>query len=185
MAGQLFAGRFIQKLPQNCAVNTTPPAFSGITSITTNVNGSLQANWSAGTTSSKDPIEYLIYIALGSVSAATLFQSSNLVTMSPSGTTSRKVFTLANQTTYLIKNQIYTMGVRAKDSQGYTETNTAILTATATGYVDLPSVYQDIADQLDTAKDQIQAAASAITAGAGVQVSLVSTELTMTLEEDL
>jgi hypothetical protein len=55
------------------------------------------------------------------------------------------------------------------------------VTAIASG--NLVTVLQDIADQLDTAKDQIEAAASAITAGAGVQVSLVSTELTMTIEE--
>lgn len=148
MPGQSFAGNFDQLLPQNCVVNTTPPTFAGISGTTPNTDGSITATWLAGSTSGKDPIEYEIYITTGVVSAGALFVSTNKATISPSGTTSKKIFTLADQTTYLVNGQQYTMGVRAVDSQGYTETNVALQTPTAVASGNLPVVYQTLATNI-------------------------------------
>lgn len=148
MPGQSFAGNFVQMLPENCVINTTPPTFAGISGTTPNTDGSITATWAAGSTAGKDPIEYEIFIALGVVSAAALFLSTNKVTISPSGTLSKRIFTLADQTTYLVNGQQYTMGVRAVDSQGYTETNTVIQTPTAIASGNLPVVYQTVATNL-------------------------------------
>jgi len=132
MVDQYFAGNFQHFVSNASIVDLTPPSFSGISSATANSNGSITASWATATDASS-PITYLIYIALGSVSAASLFVPANLVTIAPSLATSTKVYTLADQTTYLLANQIYTLGVRASDVVGNANTNTAIATATSSG----------------------------------------------------
>lgn len=147
MASQYFQGKFSQLVPNAAISDTTAPTFSGITSTTPNTDGSITASWSAASDATA-PIEYLIYIALGSVSAASLFVSGNLVTISPALTLSKRIFTLADQTTYILNGQIYTLGVRAKDAVGNINTNTAISTATAIASGNLPTVLQTTATQL-------------------------------------
>ena len=142
-----FAGPISILLSNACVFNITPPTFSGISSVTPNTDGSITVNWSLASDSST-PVEYLVYIALGSVSAATLFQSSNLVRINPAGTTTTRIFLLGDQSTYLVNGSTYTLGVRAKDAVGNINTNNAILTATAIASGNLPSVYQSVATQL-------------------------------------
>lgn len=139
---QYFDGLFSSLLPNAAITDNTPPTFAGIISATPGTNGHIEVAWAAASDATP-PVDYLIYIALGSVSAGTLFNSSNLVTISPAGTLSKKIFTLADQTTYLINGQIYTFGVRARDAVGNINTNTAIMNATGIGYVDLPGSFQN------------------------------------------
>jgi hypothetical protein len=132
MVGQYFAGSFQHLTSKASVVDLTPPSFSGITSAVANSNGSITANWSSATDAS-EPVTYSVYIELGSVSAASLFAPTNEVLIAPSTATSIKVYTLADQVTYLQPDQIYTLGVRAKDAVGNVNTNTAIATATSSG----------------------------------------------------
>jgi hypothetical protein len=138
---QYFGGLFSQLTAQACVADLTPPTFAGVSAVTTNANGSINVTWLAATDATP-PITYLIYIGLGSISAVSLFVSGNLITIAPAGILTKKVFTLGDQTTYLINGQIYTVGVRAQDAVGNINTNTAILTVTGTGYVDLPGSFQ-------------------------------------------
>lgn len=145
---QYFDGPFKQVAAQACLVDLTPPTFAGIASVVPKNNGAIQVTWLAATDATP-PIEYKIYIALGSVSAGTLFNSSNLVTIAPAGSLNKMIFTLADQTTFIIKDQVYTLGVRAEDAVGNVDTNTAILTATALGSVDLATIFGIDVDDLE------------------------------------
>lgn len=138
---------FVQRPAPASTPSITPPVFAGITGTTANLDGSITASWTAGT-AVNPPISYAVYIALGSVSAGALFQSGNIQKIVPSGTTSTKVFLLADQATYLINGTQYTLGVRARDAYGNTETNTAILVRTATASGNLPAVFQSLAASL-------------------------------------
>lgn len=144
----LFRGRFYQKCAAYGVVDITPPTFAGITSATPNTDGSISVAWALAS-STKTPIEYHIYIALGSVSAATLFQSANVATPVPAGKTSGRVFLLPDQATYLVKDQQYTIGVRSNDSYGFEDTNTAIQVVTAIASGNFPVVFQSLLDTLD------------------------------------
>lgn len=144
---QYFYDVLEQKVSYTSITDATPPTFAGITSVTPNSDGSITAAWSAGSTP-KTPLEYEIFIALGSVSAATLFQASNLQKIVPTGTTSTKVFMLADQATYILNGATYTLGVRAKDALGYEDSNTAILTTTAIASGNLISIFQTVAASL-------------------------------------
>ncbi len=64
--------------PESCIVDTNPPVFAGIASVTPNVNGSFLLNFIAGSSPNKNPLRYALYCALGTVNAATLFQSENI-----------------------------------------------------------------------------------------------------------
>lgn len=150
MANQLVFNNTYQSTSQACITDLIPPTFSGVSTLTPKSNGSIQVSWSTATDVS-NPIEYLIYIALGIVNAATLFQSSNLVTITQSLT--KHIFTLGDQATFIIKGQVYTIGVRAKDAVGNIDSNVALLTTTAIGSVDLASVFQSLADQFDALND--------------------------------
>lgn len=147
MGSQYFAGKFSQLVPAACLVDLTPPTFAGISSVGANTDGSLSCGWLSATDAST-PVEYLIYIALGSVSAGALFVSGNLQKIVPSGALSTRVFMLADQTTYLLNGQTYTLGVRAKDALGNVNTNTALLTVMAVASGNLPTVLQATATAL-------------------------------------
>ena len=111
----------------NTTTNTTAPTFSGISSVTPNNDGSFTLTWSAATGAFATPVEYDIFVALGSVSAASLFVSGNNVSTSQNNATSANVFTLANLATYFVNGQIYTFGVRAVSATNISDTNIAIL----------------------------------------------------------
>lgn len=136
-----FLGSSIVQKPAPASVpSTTPPVFAGIVSATPDNDGSIVASWAAGT-AANPPISYQVYIAFGSVSAGVLFNASNLTEIVPSGVLSARIFTLKDQQTYLLKDQVYTLGVRAVDAYGNTETNIAISTAISTG-VDVTPIYE-------------------------------------------
>lgn len=149
MSLRIYARTSYQRTPNACQLDTTPPTFAGIASVTPQNNGALTVAWLAATDSSP-PISYEIYIALGSVNAATLFVSGNLVMISPPNTLSCPIFTLGDRSTFIVKDQLYTLGVRARDAVGNVDSNTAILTSTSIGNVDLPAVLQTVATNLQT-----------------------------------
>lgn len=211
MATTAYFSTFEQLSSETCIVDSTAPTFAGISAAVPSTSGSIEAQWLVATDVS-NPIEYLIYISIGSVNAATLFQTSNLVSIAPSTATSKKIFTLADQTTYLVNGQQYTMGVRAKDSVGNINTNVALLTPTATASGNLPAVYQTLATniaateillaadeaaiaatELLLAADEaalaatvasIGAISSSLGASAGTQMSFENNETVMTIETD-
>lgn len=128
---QYFYGPVTQKTPNSSLADTTPPTFAGITAATPNNNGSITVEWGSVTESASLPVEYNIYVAEGSVDASALFVTGNLVAVSP--VSGRRVYTLADQSTYLAAGQTYTFGVRAKDAVGNINQNTALETAVSTG----------------------------------------------------
>ena len=155
MVGQFFAGKFVHLVSNASIADLSAPSFSGISSATVNPNGSITVGWSTATDSSS-PVRYIAYVALGSVSAAALFVPANSVLIAPYAATSIKVYTLADQTTYLQPSQIYTFGVRVSDAVGNTDTNTAIATATSSGVLSdslSSTVSQLVATQLLLATD--------------------------------
>lgn len=148
MPSSYFLASSIVQIPAPASLpSSTPPVFAGITGVTANADGSITAAWAAGT-AVNPPIQYFVYIALGSVSAAALFQSTNLQRIVPAGNTSSRVFMLADMVTYLLNGQTYTLGVRARDAYGNAETNTAILTAAAIASGNLPAIFQALASSL-------------------------------------
>lgn len=166
----------VQKLPSACVIDLTAPTFAGIATAVPHTDGTIKATWALGTDSTP-PIEYLVYIALGSVSAATLFQSTNLYAIAPSGSTSLDVYKLGDNVTYLIKDLTYTLGVRAKDGVGNIETNVAVLTAVATGSGNLPQVLSSAATVLDSVVD-------ALVAAGGVDVEIETPQLDLEIQSD-
>lgn len=167
---QGFAGISSQLLPNAAISDLTPPTFAGITGATPNTDGSITALWSAASDATP-PIEYNIYIALGVVSAAALFVPGNLVTISPALTTSKRIFTLADQTTYLVNGQQYTMGVRAKDAVGNIDTNLVIQTPTAIASGNLPVVLQTLATDLDSVLAAAQTTLESISSAGGTSLT--------------
>lgn len=144
----------VYDMPLACLTDLTPPTFAGITSVTPQSNGSLLVQFPQATDTST-PLRYRVYIALGSVDASNLFQSTNIVqVVEPQGVGPyfAKIFTLSDQVTFLAINETYTLGVRAVDAVGITETNTVILTAVSFGVIpdNLNSVYSNIVSEVDT-----------------------------------
>jgi hypothetical protein len=128
--------------PNASVINTTAPTFAGITSASPNLDSTFTISWTQATGLAVQPIRYAVYVALGaSVAPATLFQDQNVAKIVTAiGTT--KVFMLADGSTYFVRGQAYTFGVRAISHNGIAETNTATQTATATASGNLPDVYQ-------------------------------------------
>lgn len=155
MASQYFFGNFSARVPNASISDVNPPTFAGIQSVAANTDGSFTVSWLSASDATP-PIEYNIYVALGSVTALTLFQSSNIVTISPASTVSKRIFTLSDQTTYYVNGQIYTFGVRAKDAVGNQDSNLVIATQTAIASGNLPVVYQNIATQLAATESALQ-----------------------------
>lgn len=130
MAGKQYSSSLVQTLPDACIIDVTPPVFAGISSLIPQGNGSLKAIWAAAT-DAIGPITYDVYIAAGSVNAATLFQAANIVSSKKS--LQALIYTLADETTYLGINQTYTVGVRARDGVGNQSSNVQLLTAQSSG----------------------------------------------------
>lgn len=133
---QYFFGPITQKTPNSSLADNTPPTFAGVSSATQNTNGSITVAWGSVTETQSTPVEFNIYVALGSVDATALFVTGNLVLTAPASASEIPVYTLADQTTYLKSGQIYTFGVRAKDAVGNLNTNMAIATATSLGVLE-------------------------------------------------
>ena len=156
---------FVQRPAPASTPSITPPVFAGITGTTANNDGSITASWSAGT-AVNPPIQYVVYIVSGSVSAGTLFQSGNIQKIVPAGTTSTKVFLLSDQTTFLVNGNQYTLGVRARDAYGNTETNVVLSVATAISSGNLATILQSISTSLAATDASIAASASNISSSA-------------------
>lgn len=142
-----FAFSVLAKTFGNAAINNiVAPTFAGITSVVANLDSTFSVSWSPATGGAATPINYEVYIALGNVSAGTLFQASNMAKVVQNNTT--KIFMLADGVTYFVRGQVYTLGVRARSASGIQDSNTAILTAAAVAPGNLPVVYTNIANQL-------------------------------------
>jgi len=135
-----------QSSPASATVINTPPIFAGITGATPNADGSINVQWAAAT-SVNLPFEYQVYIAPGSVSAATLFALKPVVLVD-SPNSNVNVFKLTDQSTYLVKDQVYTLGVRVRDGVKNQNTNLTTLTATAIASGNLISLFQTVQSQL-------------------------------------
>lgn len=172
----LFLDSF-QESSGACAFDVTPPTFAGIASLVPGSNGSLLASWLVAT-GTPTPLEYDVYIALGTVTAPELFVDGNRV-HSTYGLTIR-LWTLADGNTLLAQGQAYTVGVRARDRAGNIETNVVVLTATSTGV---------IPDNLTAAIDDLQDATEALQnlvtpGGCEVEIEIEETpELQIDMEE--
>lgn len=57
----IYFEQFYQQSADACVVDLTPPTFSGITGLTINGDGSLNASWSAGSDVST-PLRYEVYV---------------------------------------------------------------------------------------------------------------------------
>lgn len=125
-----FAGQMEFRAPVSCTIDSTPPTFAGIATVTFQLDGSAVVTWAAAT-STKTPVRYEIYVSPGSVSAAALFVTANRVAFAPGALLAWRIFVLRDQVTYFMPGASYTFGIRAVDSQNYADTNTVILTATA------------------------------------------------------
>lgn len=142
-----FADLIAKTFGNASIVNTTAPDFDGIVSAVPNNDGSITVEWDAPTPNAcATPIRFEVYVLPGSVSAATLFGSrNNIVKIVESNDLQTNVFTLADQTTYLIRNQEYTLGVRAISGVSIQESNMAIEVVTAIASGNLPVVFQNLA----------------------------------------
>lgn len=145
---QLFQDNFVHSTAKACVDDLTPPTFAGIVSVAPHLNGSFLLSWAAATEVDSNPVEYVLYAAKGSLTAASLFLPANV-----SGITkelSKRLFQHGEPSPYYFSiDDVYTFGVRAKDALGNTETNTAILTATATGSAASIDEFQDALDRLE------------------------------------
>lgn len=173
MPGQFVQALFSQNLPQNCIADLTPPTFAGVSTLVAQTDGGIEVQWLAGSTTKPD-LSYLVYIALGVVTAPVLFQDANVVTISRGN--KAKVYTLADLSTYLVKGSQYTFGVRAKDALDISETNTVVQTVVA-----LSS--GNIVDLLQTATQQLSSLVSGIVP-ASIVGTVESAEITGIVESE-
>lgn len=134
------------------------PVFAGLFSVAPQDAGQFLLNWPAATDNTT-PIKYKIYVAPGSVSAGTLF--SQPPAMIVEGSLKAQIFMLADQTTFFVKGSTYSFGVKAEDRFGNVDSNTVVLTATATASGNLPGIFQQYLDTLNTQNTTLGAANTA------------------------
>jgi len=119
---------FYQESSGACTVDTTPPTFAGVTSLTANSNGSFTAAWSAATDVGS-PIRYTLFVQAST--ATGLFADANRMPVG-AGNTTATIYTNAAGTE-LQSGVTYHVGVRASDPSGNEETNTVSLSAISEG----------------------------------------------------
>lgn len=149
----VYAFESYQQAPDACLLDTVAPTFAGIASATPQNSGAMQANWLAAT----DPlpnIRYRVHIAPMPITDAALFLLAPTVIVE--GVLQALLFTLNDQSTYLVKGQQYKIGVRAQDSVGNIDNNTATVLSTAIASGNLADVYQVIATDLETQVDKLE-----------------------------
>lgn len=151
-----FKGRFSSLAAKACIIDTSLPTFAGIASVTPQADGTFLVTWAAAT-SSKPPVRYEIYVALGNVNAATLFVPGNKVAVATGLVTSWRLGWLSDQVTYFLNGQIYTFGIRAVDAQNFTETNTVVQTSTAIASGNVTGIIQTAATSLAVSAPAIAA----------------------------
>lgn len=183
MASAYFRGEFYNTTPNACVIDTIPPVFAGIANATAQTDGSIEVDWLPALDSTP-PIEYVLYIALGSVSAATLFVNGNIVAIAPQLSNSFKIYTLSDNSTYLVNGQVYTLGVRAKDGVGNVDSNLVIQTETAIASGNMPAVYQTIATNLNTSITTLNSISNTLAGSGGLTAEFEEHEdLTALFEE--
>lgn len=168
MSSTYFTGEMELTPTQACIVDTTPPTFAGVQSVTPQNSGALLVQWPAAV-GTPAPLEYKVHIGLGVVPAATLFASIPVVNVN---TLQALVFTLNDQATYLVKDQVYTVGVRAEDGLGNTETNMVTLQATAIASGNVATILQNAAQSINNSATSIAESAITIDAAADVIASV-------------
>lgn len=136
----LFASSVINRTSQACLSDITPPTFSGITGLVANANGSLTASWSAASDATT-PIRYRVYIQANT--ATGLFNSTNVQNIVENDT-NHIIFTDSFDQV-LTFGTTYYVGVRAVDSVGNANTNTASMSAVSAGVAD-----NSLSNKLDT-----------------------------------
>lgn len=184
MASAYFKGIFYNTTPNACLVDIIPPTFAGIDSTTPNTDGSITVSWLPALDSTP-PIEYVLYIALGSVSAAALFVTGNIVAISPELSSDFKIYTLSDQSTYLVNGQVYTLGVRAKDGVGNIDSNLTIQTETAIASGNMPAIYQTIANNLNQSVNTLNSISSTLAGSGGLTAEFEENEDLTALFEDI
>lgn len=168
-----LSSSIVQKAAPASSPPLIAPTFAGVTAVTANSDGSFTVNWSAASGSASTPYSYNIYVALGSVSAVTLFQSFNIVQTKLSPATDSRVFQLANGV-YFVQGSTYTFGVRAVSSNGFAETNMAITTSMAIASGNVSVLLQT---QVGLMTTQVGLMATEVT-DLTTQVGLMTTEVT-------
>jgi hypothetical protein len=169
----------IHATPDACISDFTPPTFAGIVTLTSNLNGSLSASWSAASDPST-PISYEIYILEGVQSASSVFQAANKVL-----TTQLLAATLYYDATLTNLKEVtdYTVGVRARDAVGNTDFNLVVLTAQSSGV--LNENLNGVAQLLKIALKGIRTSVDAEVSVTGqLDGDLSATELEATVEEN-
>lgn len=139
---QFFSGSMIQSTAQSCIVDITGPTFSGISTLTQNLDGSLQAGWAAATDATS-PINYEVYIQAST--ATGLFSLTPQITRS----LSYRLFLDASGNP-LVPGTTYFVGVRARDGVGNLNTNTASLSVAVT-FSNFNTLAGQVWDQLPSA----------------------------------
>lgn len=143
-----FRGTMRQFTAPYSGVDTTLPTFGGIQAATPNADGTFTVTWNFGSTT-KNPLRYEVYIALGVVPAITLFAGDfNIVKIVADHINSTIISTLADNSTYIVNGQQYTIGVRAIDAFGFESNNTQVITATAIGSGNLAGIFQTLATNI-------------------------------------
>lgn len=173
---------FYQDAPNACVDDVTPPVFSGIATLIALGNGALEATWSAAASANPTPTNYEVYILPSTSSATSVFSDlANIVTVKRG--LSARIWTEANETTYLGIGKSYRVGVRSVDAVGNRDQNLVELTAVSHGV--LPDCLNDIADQLTQAATSIDVSATVIASAATSLTDIVdSVNLTQRYQFD-
>jgi hypothetical protein len=117
MSHNHFKGLFYQRLANAAVVDTTPPTFAGLATLTARPNGSLRVTWAAATDATI-PVRYEVYIQAST--NVGLFNTANIAYVTNALTLD--AFQLADAS-LLVKGTTYHVGVRAVDAVGNRETN--------------------------------------------------------------
>lgn len=149
----------------SCVIDSTSPTFAGIVSAPARNDGSFLLNWALAT-STKPPVRYQVYVASGSITAAALFVDSNLSLETDDAAIQIRIAWLKDQNTYFVNGQIYTVGVRAIDSQGYADSNLVILTPTAIASGNIGGLFQTQIVSLTASATSLAASATSIATSA-------------------
>jgi len=156
---QYFNQPMLQQLAVSCITDIVAPTFAGITGLTPKSYGALKVDYSAATDPT-GPITYEIYVLPGAVSAATLFAATPCVSVR--GLTAYAF--LDSSGNFITKDQLYTVGVRARDAANNLNTNTATMSTTALGTANLADVFQSLVTSFAATEALLAADEAAIAA---------------------
>jgi hypothetical protein len=133
------------------------------------VDGDITVEWTAATGTAESPIRYRIYVAIGAVSAASLFVSQNAGFVVESQTQAR-LFTLGDGQTVFTEGQQYTFGVRAVSSVGVSEENVQVITIVSQSTGNPTEILQNLVIRLEASTNSLLG---------GVEANIETTEVFM------